>query len=122
MTFNGAEDNYGETNIKRSFIIWFNILRSRETKLHWFILSSLNVYDSLQSRGFLTETQRQSLSQGWLRGTLITSPFKSVLIRPNTLAVLTTKIAAGYSVIPKKNMDRAAKYAYFVGYVYDRLP
>ena len=82
MTFNGAEDNYRETNIKRSFIIWFNILRSRETKLHWFILSSINVYDSLQSSRFLTETQRQDLSQGWLRGTLITSPFKSVFDSP----------------------------------------
>ena len=79
MTFNGAEDNYGETNIKRSFIIWFNILRSRETKLRWFILSSLNVYDSLQSRRFLTETQRQPLSQ--------------FLTRPNSLAELTTKMA-----------------------------
>ena len=79
MTFNGAEDNYRETNIKRSFKIWFNILRSRETKLRWFILSSLNVYDSLQSRRFLTETQRQPLSQ--------------FLTRPNSLAELTTKMA-----------------------------
>lgn len=79
MTFNGAEDNYRETNIKRSFIIRFNILRSRETKLRWFILSSLNVYDSLQSRRFLTETQRQPLSQ--------------FLTRPNSLAELTTKMA-----------------------------
>lgn len=79
MTFNGAEDSYRETNIKRSFIIWFNILRSRETKLCWFILSSLNVYDSLQSRRFLTETQRQPLSQ--------------FLTRPNSLAELTTKMA-----------------------------
>ena len=79
MTFNGAEDNYRETNIKRSVIIWFNILRSRETKLRWFILSSLNVYDSLQSRRFLTETQRQPLSQ--------------FLTRPNSLAELTTKMA-----------------------------
>ena len=79
MTFNGAEDNYRETNIKRSVIIWFNILRSRETKLRWFILFSLNVYDSLQSRHFLTETQRQPLSQ--------------FLTRPNSLAELTTKMA-----------------------------
>lgn len=79
MTFNGAEDSYRETNIKRSFIIRFNILRSRETKLRWFILSSLNVYDSLQSRRFLTETQRQPLSQ--------------FLTRPNSLAELTTKMA-----------------------------
>ena len=79
MTFNGAEDNYRETNIKRSVIIWFNILRSRETKLRWFILSSLNVYDSLQSRRFLTETQRQPLSQ--------------FLTRSNSLAELTTKMA-----------------------------
>ena len=79
MTFNGEEDNYRETNIKRSFIIRFNILRSRETKLRWFILSSLNVYDSLQSRRFLTETQRQPLSQ--------------FLTRPNSLAELMTKMA-----------------------------
>lgn len=55
MTFNGAEDNYRETNIKRSFIIWFNILRSRETKLRWFILSSLNVYQFLTRPNSLAE-------------------------------------------------------------------
>ena len=101
MTFNGAEDHCRETNIKRSFIIWFNILRSRETKLHSFILSSLNVYDSLQSRRFLTKTQRQPLSQGWLRGTLITSSFKSVFDSPQLSSSINDQ-DCGIALFPKE--------------------
>ena len=109
MTFNGAEDHCRETKIKRSFIIWFNILRSRETKLHWFILSGLNVYDSLQSRRFLTETQRQPLSQGWLRGTLITSPFKSVFDSPQRSSSINDQDGGGIALSLKKKHGSRCK-------------
>lgn len=79
MTFNGAEDHYRETKIKISFIIWFSILRSRETKLHWFILSSLSV-DNLFPR-VDSEVHWSPL------------PLNQFLTRPNSLAVLTTKTA-----------------------------
>ena len=64
MTFNGAEDHCKEAYIKRSFIIWFNILRSRETKLHWFILSSLNVYDTPAEQVFFNGNSEATFFPG----------------------------------------------------------
>ena len=76
----------------------------------------------MQSRRFLTKTERQPLSQGWLRDTLITSSFKSVFDSPQLSSSINDQ-DGGIALFPKKkNMDRPEKYAYFAGYVYDRLP